>query len=135
MPISIISKQCDEVRRMNADYVNGVRRFGSSGRLKDENGETFNISHRSDCRPADVQTDGRGNVTRSPLVWRKPCFGRPERYVRGHTSGRLWRDESGQRHLSETTCDRCSELCPGVYEACGRVVNERAASNAATASA
>lgn len=116
---------------MNADYVNGVRRFGAGGRLKDENGDAFNVSHRSDCLPADFQTDGRGNVTDSPLVWGKTCVARPERNIRNHFIGRLWTDKSGQSHMDVTACDRCSELSPGIYEACTKIVVERVESNAA----
>lgn len=115
---------------MNPEYVKDVHRFGSA-RLKDENGDPFNISHDDDCATDDVRTDGLGNVTGSPLIWRKPCLGRPERYLRGHIGGRPWDHESGERRLSETPCDRCKERSPGVYDACGRIVDERVASNAA----
>jgi hypothetical protein len=116
---------------MNANYVKEVRRFGSSGRLQDEYGNAINLSHDDDINAAEVRTDGQGNVVESPLIRGKPCFGRPERYVRGHRSRRHWTDRKGDRRLSETPCTRCAGQSAGVYDACGSVVNERVQSSAA----
>lgn len=114
---------------MNADYVRDIIRFAPAGRLLDQNGNAFNLSHSEDLDPAEVRTDGRGNVVSSPLIWRKPCFGRLERYVRAHTGFDVWTDESGQRKPSPTPCDTCAGLSPGVHRACGIVVSERCQSN------
>ena len=74
---------------MNPDYVKEVRRFGSSAPFKDENGKSFNLSHDDDIDPTQVQTNGYGNVDGVPLVWRKPCLGRPERYAASGTLPKL----------------------------------------------
>lgn len=120
---------------MNADYVKDVYRFGSGGRLKDANGEPFNVSHNDDCSADEIRTDGTGNIIGSPLIWKKPCIGRPERHVRGLYGGKPLRGEGGERRTSDTPCDRCSNRSPGVFEACGRVVDERIASNPAIGTA
>jgi hypothetical protein len=116
---------------MNADYVKDVRRFAAAGRLKDEDGEDFNVSHGHDIDPAAVDTDGRGNVIGSPLVWQKECYGRLERYVRAHIGFRSWHDDNGDLRPNETPCDRCAQRSPGIYKTCGDIVSERARSNAA----
>jgi hypothetical protein len=116
---------------MNPDYVKDVYRFGSGGRLKDEDEESFNVSHDDNCRPDEIRTDGRGNIIGSPLIWRKPCIGRPERHVRGLFGGKPLRQQGVQQRTSETPCDRCQRRSPGVFEACARVVDERIASNPA----
>ena len=118
---------------MNPEYVKDVRRFASSGRLRDEEGQPRNLSHDQDINWREVVTDGLGNVIRSPLIFGKLCIGRPERRARGHRSGRTWTDERGL-HRSETYCDRCADLSPGIYRACGVVVDERINSNPSIAS-
>lgn len=110
---------------MNPDYVKDARRFGSSEPFKDEDGKSFNLSHDDDIDPRLVQTDGNGNVDSVPLVWRKPCFGRPERFARGHMGGKPWRDDDGQRRPGKTTCDTCLERSPGTFKACDVIVSER----------
>ncbi len=116
---------------MYPDYVKDVRRFGSSAPFKDEDGKSFNLSHDDDIDPSLVQTDGNGNVDCVPLVWGKPCFGRPERYARASMGGKPWRDENGVRRPGKTTCDTCRDRSPGTFEACGIVVSERVDSNPA----
>lgn len=120
---------------MNPDYLKDVRRFGSSKPFKDEDGQSFNLSHDDDIDPRLVQTDGNGNVDSVPLVWRKPCFGRPERYARGHMGGMPWRDDNGKRRPGKTACDTCLERSPGTFEACSVIVNERIESDPAITAA
>jgi hypothetical protein len=110
---------------MNPDYVKEVRRFGSLAPFEDEDGKSFNLSHKDNIDPSLVQTDGNGNVDSVPLVWRKPCFGRPERYARASMGGKPWRDDNGVRRPGKTTCDTCLEKSPGTFEAFGQIVSER----------
>lgn len=116
---------------MNLDYTKDVRRFGSSAPFRDENGKSFNLSHDDNIDACLIKTDGKGNVDRVPLVCRKPCFGRPERYARGSMGGKPWRDESGERRPGRTTCDTCRERSPGTYESCSVIADERINSSSA----
>ena len=113
---------------MNPDYLSNVRRFGSSTPANDNNGAATYLSHKVDIDPNLLQLDGYGNVESVPLVWKKPCFGRPERYARGAMGGEPWYDDNGEFRLGKTTCDACLEKTPGTHEACGMIIDERIAS-------
>jgi hypothetical protein len=115
---------------MNADYVRDVHRYAAA-RLTGADDRPINILHSEDIDPAEVTTDGCGHVVASPLVWRKPCWGRVERFARGHRGIRQSWDKSGERRLSETPCDRCEKLSPGAYAACSKIVDERVRSSRA----
>lgn len=110
---------------MNAAYVSKVRSFGGAKPYVDIRGERKNLSHRTNLQPDEVETDGRGNVTDMPLLKGKPCFGRPERLIRGLFEGEAWYDEHGNRRPGETPCHRCEELCLGTFLACQNVASER----------
>lgn len=117
---------------MNADYVKLVRRFGGSAPYIDENGKPYKLRHETDFPSAAVVTDGSGNITSMPLLRRKPCFGRPERVVRGaYEVKKGYVDSDGICHPGVTRCGTCKGLSPGVFAACGRVSDERLASNPA----
>lgn len=113
---------------MNGQYVNEVRRFGGSAPFM-ENGRKFNLSHKDNIDPDFLQMDGNGQVDHVPVVWGKPCFGRPERFARGRREGKRWTDADGERRQGLTSCDTCMKRSPGTYEACGRIFAERVASN------
>ena len=68
---------------MKTDYARQVRRFGGVQPYVDEDGRRTNISHAVEFLSQDVKTDDAGNIIDMPLLTRKPCFGRPERFVRG----------------------------------------------------
>ena len=114
---------------MNTAYVQDVLRFGSSKPYTNEDGKRFNLSHDYDFSPDLVQTDGLGGVVDMPLLWRKLCFGRPERLIRASVGKIPWTDDEGNLRLGKTPCDSCEELSPGVFQGCHKVVFERIDSN------
>lgn len=116
---------------MNPDYVAEVRRFGGSKPYLDSSGSRKNLSHRKNLQPDEVETDRRGNVTGMPLLKSKPCFGRPERLLRGLFEAEPWYDDDGNRRLSETQCHRCEERSLGTFLACLDVAAERIESDPA----
>lgn len=59
-----------------ASYQESVNRGGSSKPWGKR------LRHRTRFYPEAVETDGHGNVLEMPLLMDKPCFGRPETYVR-----------------------------------------------------
>lgn len=107
-------------------YVEEVRRFGGPSPYEVE-GRRANLSHQISFDAEEVITDGVGNIIRMPLLLRKPCFGRPERWFRALPD---WRrqallDASRTKELGlvvpgTTPCDRCP-----VADACAAVVSER----------
>lgn len=115
---------------MNPDYVKDVRSFAAAGRLTLESGRKNN-SHEEDFPAKDFRTDGKGNIEKSPLVYRKRCVGRVERKLRGEYGRRVWVRTNGERGLGDTACDTCAIRSPGIYEACGDIVAERIESSPA----
>jgi hypothetical protein len=110
--------------KANCAYVEAVHRFGAP-RLRDPDDNPINISHEEDIDPSLVRSDGNGHVVGSPLVWRKDCWGRPERFMRGHRMARPYLNKDGEQRLGVTPCDRCKEKSPGTYRACASIVDER----------
>jgi hypothetical protein len=110
-----------------ANYTAVVRRFGGARpyRRIDDDGK-FNLNQTTSFDAVDVRTDGKGIVHDMPLLERKPCFGRPERYIRGlHEEGRKFVMRDGTVQQSETACGRCP-----VRAACGGLSWERIKSDA-----
>lgn len=109
---------------MKTDYARQVRRFGGVQPYVDEDGRRTNISHAVEFLSQDVKTDDAGNIIDMPLLTRKPCFGRPERFVRGALElGRPYgdMDSYGKQLRSETRCDRCPVFAACMDVACERI--------------
>lgn len=110
---------------MSNDYTKDVLRFGSIKPFVDEDGRKFNLSHNDNIDPNSLVTDRLGNVLFISLIRRKPCFGRPERFVRGHSLGAAWLDDQKNEHFNQSRCDGCLGRSRGTYDACSSLINER----------
>lgn len=115
---------------MNQKYVSEVQRYGGPNPRVDKEGNSKNVRHIDHIRPDDVITDGSGNITSMPLLRKKPCFGRPERALRGLFEKRPWTDDNGEIHSPETPCYTCEKLTPDTFQSCHDVVVERIESSA-----
>lgn len=111
------------------EYAKSVRRFGGPDPYIDEVGNKRNLNHETDFPPSEVITDGAGNITRMPLLKRKPCFARPERHLRGLFEGQVYKKADGTKLTSLTSCTRCEIKSKGVFRACRDVMDERIASD------
>lgn len=107
-------------------YIDEVRKFGGPKPYEGDEGRT-NLSHEVKFFPADVKTDGKGNIIDMPLLTRKPCFGRPERHFRAMPDNQRAAalENPSLRDMmlfipGGTPCERCP-----VYDACETVVFER----------
>jgi hypothetical protein len=87
-----------------------------------DSGVKFNLKHDASFDESAVSTDGIGNITDMPLLRDKPCFGRPERFVRGSYDSAL-APFTGRNRTAEWRHSRC-QRCP-VMRACSGVVAER----------
>ena len=114
---------------MNDDYVSDVRRFGGLNPFVDASGQKQNLSHKDNIDPKAVITNGIGDIESIPLLRKKPCFGRPERHLRGLFGGKPWTDEVGERRPGTTNCYTCEKRSPDTFLGCCDVVAERIASN------
>lgn len=108
-------------------YAKDVSRLGGSARLTHPDGSACNVSHEDFAATHEIQTDGLGNVVEQPLIRRKPCFGRPESFIR-----RAF-DKPRRDYVSKTlgvipSLNRCHK-CP-VVEACTDLCIERIESDA-----
>lgn len=112
-----------------SEYAKLVRRFGGPDPYLDEDGNKRNLNHETDFPPSEVITDGAGNITRMPLLKRKPCFARPERHLRGLFEGQVYKKADGTELTSLTSCTRCEIRSKGVFRACRDVMDERIASD------
>lgn len=102
-------------------YTENVKQFGSSKPYLDKEGCRYNLRHETVFGPDAVKTNGMGDVIVSPLLWKKPCFGRPERFFRCQAElGSQYMDQNGKRQHGDTIYDRCP-----VREACELVSFER----------
>ncbi|MGB7370953.1 hypothetical protein [Erythrobacter sp.] len=110
---------------MNKKYVDEVRRFGGPKPRIDADGKARNVRHIDEIDPSDVITDGQGNVLRMPLLRRKPCFARPERFLRGLFGSKSWTDDKGVRRPSASPCYTCEDMTLGTFMSCHKVVVER----------
>lgn len=87
------------------------------------------VSHKDAFGPADLTTDGRGNILSIPLYRNKPCFGRPETYIR-HGKGTAVRRFHGKLNVVQNRCGKCP-----LNAACKTVARERIKSDPAIESA
>lgn len=106
-------------------YIADVRRFGGSKPYYTTDGRRTNLSHKTDFAQGEVVTDGAGNIKQMPILPKKPCFARPERWFRAFVGSAPWTNENGERVPGDTPCDTCEKSCPGVYAACFTVAEER----------
>lgn len=107
-------------------YIDEVRKFGGPKPYEGDEGRT-NLSHKVKFFPADVKTDGKGNIIDMPLLPRKPCFGRPERYFRAMPDSRraaALEDQSLREFMRFIPGGTPCEKCP-VNDACAAVTFER----------
>lgn len=102
-------------------YALEVSRFGFRPRFKHEEGRSYNVSHDLSFSWRDLKTDGKGNVHKSPLLIRKPCFGRPEAFIRTFFGARTESiDADCNVRLEKCRCD----VCP-IFNACEMLCQER----------
>ena len=120
---------------MNTKYVDEVRRYGGPNPRVDEDGNSKNVRHIDNIKSEDVVTDGRGNIDSMPLLRKKPCFGRPERFLRGLFEKRPWTDDKGEIRPPKTPCYTCEKLTPDTFQSCYDVIVERIESSATIESA
>lgn len=114
---------------MNTKYVDEVRRYGGQNPRSDRNGKFTNVRHIGNISTEQVVTDGAGNIVSMPLLKKKPCFGRPERLLRGLFGKKTWVDDKGERHPGHTPCYSCEKQTPNTFLACHDVIAERIASS------
>lgn len=103
-------------------YVADVTRFGGDKPYKNDEGRRFNLKHHTAFEVLAVRTDGVGNIVEMPLLLDKPCFARPERYIRGSHDEAI-APFTGRNNTDGWRLTRC-QRCP-VEEACSEVVRER----------
>lgn len=60
-----------------------------------------------------------------PLLKRKPCFGRPERWLRGMLETKSYRQSADTIGYSRTRCDQCQLKSPDTFAACASLATER----------
>lgn len=113
-------------------YVKDVFRFGGDQPYRDEDGNRFNLKHDTAFDAHEVTTDGNGNIVSMPLLLDKPCFARPERYIRG-SHDEATPPFTGRNSTDRWRLSRC-QRCP-VEEGCAKVVLERIESSIAISTA
>lgn len=101
---------------MSINYEKEVFSWGSQkpwdGRPRLKNGDKFDWT--------DIRTDGQGNVLSMPLLRGKPCFGRPEVFLRQGDSTQKIRNRYRKEIDTLTRCGRCP-----VRSSCAMLVKER----------
>ena len=103
------------------NYAAEVFRFGGRNPRIDQGGRLTNLNHSVSFGPENMITDGVGHVIDHPLLPRKPCFGRPEAYLRYAVHDRKFREDGVGAKLSvKNQCDRCP-----VILACEKLSLER----------
>lgn len=112
---------------MQTDYARDVFRLaGFTPNLTPGKGK-LNLNQQTTFTRDDVRLDDRGNIVDMPLLRRKPCFGRPERYFRGISEKAFKETWIGEELFIDevpTGCQRCS-----VLKVCGEVCDSRVASD------
>lgn len=63
-------------------YAKDVFRFGKSAKLFHPDDSEYYVCSKSVAAPHEIHSDGMGNVSDQPLIYRRPCFGRPEAFIR-----------------------------------------------------
>jgi hypothetical protein len=78
------------------------------------------LKHGTVFTPQDVETDGLGNILDMPILQDKPCFGRPEVYVRQFGRQKTIKQFGRDVIRPASRCGSCK-----IGEACGKVATER----------
>ena len=105
------------------DYRNSVMRWGNEKPWKGEP----NLSHKDVISPHEVILDDEGNILAMPLLRKKPCFGRPETFLRHGDRVRKVTNHFGK--LVDSSSHQCGS-CPSLtHETCGKVVKQRVIGN------
>ncbi|MCY7280139.1 MAG: hypothetical protein LH610_04445 [Sphingomonas bacterium] len=82
-----------------------------------------NLSHVDIIAPGDMTLDEAGNILGMPLLRKKPCFGRPETFLRHGARIRRIKNRYGKEiDSSQHQCGSCPEL---THASCGIVVKQR----------
>ena len=95
-------------------YREEVLRLGGRKPYEDAEGKQIYLNQKTAFSWQDIKIDSDGNRLESPLLERKPCFGRPERFFRGDLEqGKEAINEYGNRVRTLTRCERClvSDAC------------------------
>ena len=108
---------------MTTSYADDVRKWSGHEPWKGRP----NLKHTTSFTVADVVTDGSGNIIDMPVLLHKPCFGRPEVFLRHGATEQKFTAANGEEVVSLTRCDRCALV--GVRAACESVVMERVAAD------
>lgn len=114
-------------------YAESVMRWGNDRPWKREDGKTIRIRQRKPVTPADLTTDGVGNLTAIALPVKEECFGRPETYVR-HMITKPKDTVTPAPYSKVIPRDPRCKRCPA-QEACGALVLERIKSDPGMAKA
>lgn len=105
------------------NYIASLYKMGSLDAYSRSDGSNVYLRHSTVFTSDDVKTDGKGNVIDMPLLENKPCFGRPERYIRQSSLDiKFFRSSEGGIVPCETRCCRCDRR---VQNACEDLVFER----------
>ena len=95
-------------------YLDEVNNFGGA-----KPDFAFNNLNEIHIHWKDVETDGKGNVLKMPLLTSKLCFGRIEYRIRhGHKNSR----KPNPRYKAVPKCSRCP---PSTVHSCDQLVAER----------
>lgn len=102
-------------------YKDDVFLFGAQVWICRERGVRIHIRHKTTFYRHEVQTDGRGNINKMPLLMNKSCFGRPEAYYRHSVYYfKSYLDQNNVERLQEGRCARCK-----IYDVCAKIADER----------
>jgi len=103
-------------------YVSEIDRYAGPLPFKDAAGNRVNLKAGPSLHHGAVKTDGAGNVIDMPLVTGKPCFGRPERFIRGAEDQAVppFTGRNNTPKLRKTRCERCN-----LVNECAELVTER----------
>lgn len=80
------------------------------------------LSHKDVIEPDDVELDREGNITDMPLLRGKPCFGRPETFLRHGDRERVIRLNGRQMPSTNHQCRSCPLA---TWQSCKTVVEHR----------
>ena len=87
------------------------------------------LSHKDVIAPSDVELDREGNILKMPVLHRKPCFGRPETFIRHGDRVRLAKNHYGK--MVQSTSHQCGSCPLLTWQSCGKVVVRRVQGNTA----
>lgn len=78
------------------------------------------LKHRTEFSSDEVVTDGRGNVISMPILEDKPCFGRPEVFVRQYGRKKMIKRGTREVEVHGSRCGSCK-----IGPACEKISTER----------